>query len=115
VYLQISKRLNEQQIQTILKRFEQNISAIPEENLNGIVAGLLPKVSNGITSVSDEVSSEKGESYTSQIRKSLFDAMGQIKPQATVSCQEGNFDSVKSLIEGAISQAVSDLQSKGYQ
>jgi hypothetical protein len=115
VYPRVSKILSEAQIQQVIKRLEQHISTIPEQNLNGLVAGILPLVKNGITSVSDEVDAGEGESYTSQVRKSFSDAMGQIKPQAIAACQKSDFNNAKALVESAISQAVSDLQSKGYQ
>ncbi len=108
-YLKIHKNLTSH-VQQVTKAVTQRLSKIPDDYLNKMTSVILKEMKPGVTTAADhDVRVDKGQSYTSQLSSSFWDAL---KPHA--SKQPQNTEEIQRIAQQVIIATVEDLRKRNY-
>jgi hypothetical protein len=90
---------------SILKR----LASIPQEYTNKMSSPVLKEIEKGVTTVDDNVLTDKGESYTSQITKTLFGMLNKHNGKSIKTAK-----AVQAVADEIISDTVKELRRRKY-
>ena len=109
VYINVRKGVDPAMAQKIIQGLTTKLSQIPQQYITGLSAPLLSKKANGVTTVDDNVKTDPGESYTTQLKSSYRNAVMSMK--ANPPKDMNNF--IKAA-QNIITQTVNDLKNRKY-